>query len=79
MDNSPLTLPGLTKEQQIGQLDPISSSFLNLSSRTWDDVRYKGKKKDKLTPVVNTPVAHSMEDRHKVASVSATNDDTLPS
>ena len=47
LNNIPSTLPGLTKVQQIGQLDKIFtvSSFLNLNGRTWDDMTNKGKNK----------------------------------
>ena len=81
MDNSMSTLSGLTKEKWIGQLNAISTvrSFLNLSSKTMDEVRNKGPKKDKLIPVVDTQVAHPTEDMHSMVSSSATCDDTLPS
>ena len=77
MDNS-LNRPD---KKQIGQLDVISTvrSFLNLNGRAMDEVRYKGTKKDKLTLIVNTPVAHPIEDRHNVVSFSTTSDNTLRS
>ena len=81
MDNSLSTISGLTKEKQIGQLDTTSTirSFLIPSSRTMDVVINKGTKKDKLTPIVNTPVAHPIEDRHNVVASSTTSDNTSPS
>ena len=80
MDNSLPTLSSLTKEKQIGQLDAFSTvrAFLNPSNRTMDVVRNKGTKKDKLTPIVDTPVAHPIEDRHNVVSSSNTSDNTSP-
>ena len=60
MDNSVSTLSGLTKEQQIGQVDMISTvrSFLNPSGSAMDEVRNRGTKKDKSTHIVDTPGVH---------------------
>ena len=44
-----------------------------------DEVRNKGTKKDKSTPIVDTPVAHPIEDRHNVVSFSTTSDNISPS
>ena len=65
----------------MGHLDVISNvrSFLNLGHRTMDEVRNKGTKKDKSTPIVNTPVACPIEDRHDEVSSSTTSDDNSPS
>ena len=81
MDNILSTLSGLTKEKQIGQLNVISSLrlLLNLSSRTMDEVINKGTKKDKSTPIVNTPLACPIEDRNNVVSSSTISDNTLQS
>ena len=80
MDNFS-TLLGLTKEKQIGQLDMITTarSFSNLSARITDEVRNKGKMKDKSAPFIDTSVANTIEDRQNVVSSSTTSDDTLPS
>ena len=43
-----------------------------------DEVRNKGTKKDKLQPIDNAPVAHSIEDRHNVVSSSTFSDDISP-
>ena len=44
-----------------------------------DEVRNKEAKQGKSTLIINTPVAHPIEDRHNVVSSSTTSDNTLPS
>ena len=42
-----------------------------------EEVRNKGMRNDKLTPIVDTPVACPIEDSHNVVSSPPTSDDTL--
>ena len=60
-------------------LFPLLDHFLILSGRTMHKVRNKGTKKDRLTPIVNTPVACPIENCHNVVSSSTTGDDTSQS